>query len=100
MHHFSSLRFRLEAESVVTLDPLHQLVGFDSALRTAPGQSLIWLRGTVEEANLNLSFRVQGSTPMEVKVPFRSEGMVEDSFSPQVRLSGLHLDQNLDRALV
>jgi hypothetical protein len=94
MRGLPSARLNLEAESVLTLDPLRHLVGFDSALRTAPGQSLIRLQGTVDGKGkqLELSLRMQDST-YELKIPLWSEGMLDDSFSPQTRFEKLRAGQ-------
>jgi len=90
-----SVRLRVEAESVVTLDPFGRLVEFDSALRAMPGQSLVRLRAAVEGNQLAVSLRLPGGAGdvNDLKIPW-SEGILNDSLSPQMRLPPLHAGQH------
>jgi hypothetical protein len=90
-----SIRLRVEAESVVTLDPLGRLVEFDSALRAMPGQSLVRLRAAVEGNELAVSLRLpEGAGDVnDLKIPW-SDGMLNDNLSPQTRLPELRAGQH------
>jgi hypothetical protein len=90
-----SIRLRVEAESVVTLDSLGRLVEFDSALRAMPGQSLVRLRAAVQDNELAVTLRLpEGAGDVnDLKIPW-SDGMLNDDLSPQTRLPELRAGQH------
>jgi hypothetical protein len=81
---------RIEARSVLTIDPLGRLVRFDSTVQLDPLNQTIGLRGTVEEGRkLQLIVRTGNKTiqyPKEIQLP--SDALLTDVLSPQTRLPG------------
>jgi hypothetical protein len=86
---------RIDARSVLTIDPLGRLVRFDSAVRLEPFNETIGLKGVVEEGRkLQLAVRIGNKpiqTPKEIQLP--SDALLSDVLSPQMRLPGLRLNQ-------
>jgi hypothetical protein len=90
-----SENLRIDARSVLTIDPLGRLVRFDSAVRLDPFHETIGLKGVVEEGRkLQLEVRIGNrpiETPKEIELP--SDALLTDILSPQTRLPGLRLNQ-------
>ncbi|MGD0897811.1 MAG: hypothetical protein ABR915_08225 [Thermoguttaceae bacterium] len=92
MRGLPSARLQLEADSTLRLDLLGHLIDFDSVLKIVPGHSLIRLRAAPDGSDLALSLRVQDAA-YDLKVPLGPEGMLHDSFSPEMHLGGLRAGQ-------
>jgi hypothetical protein len=86
---------RIDARSILTIDPLGRLVRFDSAVRLDPFNETIALKGVVEEGRkLQLDVRL-GNKPIPApkEIPLPSDALLSDILSPQMRLPGLRLNQ-------
>jgi hypothetical protein len=87
---------RIDARSVLTIDPLGRLVRFESTVRLEPFNETIGLRGVVEDGRkLQLSMRIGNKpiqAPKEIQLP--SDALLSDVLSPQTRLPGLRLNQS------
>lgn len=96
------IHMAVEAESVVTVDAMGQLVDIDSAvrlrsqtkaaLRLKPSISVVRIRGTVDDNRLKLSVQA-GDISWESDVVIQPEIMLGDHLSPQMRLPGLRAGQ-------
>lgn len=86
---------RVDARSVLTIDPLGRLVRFDSAVRLEPFDETIGLKGVMEEGGkLELSVRIGNKSlpaPKEIQLP--GDALLSNVLSPQTRLPGLRLNQ-------
>ena len=83
----------MEVESNLIINPLNQLVSFDSKFRPKGGQSLVKIEGSVEGDKLKLSVRVGDYNDPNIELPM-PENKIRDSFSPEMELRGLHLGQS------
>ncbi len=83
----------LDADSRIDIDPLGQLVGFQSSMR--PGgqrDAVVVLRGKVQGSLLIVTFDTGGGMkPIEQTLP--SSALIGDELSPQARMPGLHVGQ-------
>jgi len=85
-------KLRIDARSVLTIDPLGHLLGFDSAVRLPPLDEVLRVRGTVEGQLLHLTIRTGGAAiASEAFLP--SDALLSDALSPQTRLPGLRVGQ-------
>ena len=83
----------MEVESNLIINPLNQLVSFDSRFRPKGGQSLAKIEGSVEGDKLKLSVRVGDYNDPNIELPM-PENKIRDSFSPEMELRGLRLGQS------
>ena len=83
---------RLDARSVLIVDPFGQLLRFDSALRFEPCDEIVTVRGTMDRGLLELTLR-SGGVSFTSKVPMPPEVLMGDVFSPQTQLPGLRVGQ-------
>ena len=91
---------RIDARSVLTIDPLGRLVRFDSAVRLEPFNETIGLKGVVEEGRkLQLAVRIGNKpiqTPKEIQLP--SDALLSDVLFAPDAAAGLGVEPDLDRA--
>jgi len=83
---------KMDARSLLIIDPLGRLVRFDSGVRLDPFKEMICVRGTVEGRQLQLMVRTGGiSFANEAFLP--SDALLSDALSPQSQLPVLRLGQ-------
>jgi hypothetical protein len=85
-------KLRMDARSVLTIDPLGRLVGFDSAVQLHPLDEVLRVRGTMDGQHLQLTIGTGGASfASEAFLP--SDALLSDALSPQTRLPGLRVGQ-------
>jgi hypothetical protein len=87
-----SKRLRMDARSLMIVDPFGQMIRFDSALLFEPSQEIVTVKGTLDRGLLELTLRV-GGVSFPSKIPMHSETLLSDVFSPQSQLPGLRVGQ-------
>lgn len=85
-------KFAMDTESVLVIDPLDRLSRFRSAVRFDALRDAIVVDGTVEGAEMAVSFR-SGEVTYNTNVPVPAKALMADSFSPQTSLPGLRAGQ-------
>jgi hypothetical protein len=85
-------KLRMDTRSVLTIDPLGRLLGFDSAVHLHPLNEVLRVRGTVDGQQLQLTIDA-GGTPFTSEVVLPSDALLSDALSPQSRLPGLRAGQ-------
>jgi hypothetical protein len=85
-------KLRMDARSILTIDPLGRLLGFDSAVQLHPLNEVLRVRGTVEGQQLQLTIDA-GGTPFTSEAFLPSDALLSDALSPQSRLPGLRVGQ-------
>ena len=86
-------KLRMDARSVLTIDPLGRLLGFDSTVQLPPLSDVLRVRGSVEGQQLQLSIDA-GGTPFTSEAVLPSDALLSDALSPQDRLPGLRAGQS------
>lgn len=82
----------LRTQSRFNIDPLGQLIDFDTTLSIDQMHDAVEVRGTVNEGRLLIDFRV-GETHTATEAYLPPAGLVSDVFSPQLRLPRLRVGQ-------
>jgi hypothetical protein len=82
----------MEAESLLSFDPLGRLVSFDSSLHARPLRDLLTMRGTVEGTQMKLAIH-SGELSYNTEFYLPPKAILADSLSPQARLPGLRARQ-------
>jgi hypothetical protein len=83
---------RMDARSLLIIDPFGQLIRFDSAMQFEPSQEVVTVKGTLNRGQLELTLRTGGAS-FTSNVPMPSESLLCDVFSPQTQLPGLRVGQ-------
>jgi len=84
---------KMDAESVVIIDPLGRLSQFESAVWLEPLADPVRLRGTVEGSELNVEIRAGGQSIYSDVFQLPSGALLGDALSPQTQLPGLRQGQ-------
>lgn len=86
-------KLEMETESLVLVDPLNRLAGFDACLRMKPRQEVIKMSGTIKGNQLEVAIQAgaQAFPPQTIKLP--ENALLGDDLSPQTLLPNLRLGQ-------
>ena len=85
-------KLQLDARSVMTIDSLDRLSGFNSLVRIEPGGRFVRLIGTIEGPHLKLLIRTGEREDVSVE-GLSPRGLMVDALSPQAQLPGLREGQ-------
>lgn len=85
-------QLRMDARSVLTIDPLGHLLRFDSSVHVDPLNDVICVQGMVEGQQLQLTVR-SGEASFKSETFLPSDALLCDSLSPQTKLPGLRVGQ-------
>lgn len=86
-------RLRLRVETNLLFDPLKRLSSFQTRLKTPDSQEpLVVVRGNIDKGKLQLSIQ-SGVFVYDTELPFQSNTLLTDSFSPQATLPNLREGQ-------
>jgi len=86
-------KLRLRVETTLLFDPLKRLSSFQTRLKT-PGSNepFVVVRGNIDKGQLQLSIQ-SGTFVYDTEIPFQSNTLLTDSFSPQATLPNLREGQ-------
>lgn len=88
----AELRVTFATRSQFNIDPLGQLIDFDTTLSIDQMRDAVSVHGTVQGGRLLVDFRV-GESHSSTEAYLPPTGMVSDAFSPQARLPKLRVGQ-------
>jgi hypothetical protein len=83
---------KMDAKSVLVIDPLGHLLRFDSSVRVDPLNEVIRIQGEVEGRQLHLSVR-SGNLTFFNDILLPANSLLSDALSPQSKLPGLRVGQ-------
>ncbi|MGQ9562847.1 MAG: hypothetical protein ACUVQG_05590 [Thermogutta sp.] len=86
-------RLRLRVETTLLFDPLKRLSSFQTRLKIPDStEPLVVVRGNVDKGKLQVSIQ-SGTFLYDTELPFQSNTLLTDSFSPQATLPNLREGQ-------